>query len=191
MTHQNTKKYIHILPDIIKSYNLTQHRGLGGNHTPTEIHQLTNPEEIQLQFKEMYKIPSSSHKPLISTLPVGEYVHLSQIKPTFKKGYTIQNTLEIFKITRVDTTQTPTIYFLEDLQGEPIEGIFYREELIPTKPPEFYQINIIRTETVAGRKKYLVKWRGYPDKFNSWQWRAEGGGGGGGGQRGRWPQASS
>ena len=89
MTHQNTKKYIHILPDVIKSYNLTQRRGLGRDHTPTEIHQLTDPEEIQHQFKEMYKIPSSTHKPLISTLPVGEYVRLSQIKPTFKKGYTI------------------------------------------------------------------------------------------------------
>ena len=47
MTHQNTKKNIQILSDIIKSYNLTQHRGLSGNHTPTEyvklavtIHQL-------------------------------------------------------------------------------------------------------------------------------------------------------
>ena len=168
MTHQNTKKYIHILPDIIKSYNLTQHRGLGGNHTPTEIHQLTNPDEIQLQFKRMYKIPSSSHKPIISSLSVGEYVRLSQIKPTFKKGYTIQNTLEIFKIIRVDTTQSPTIYFLEDLQGEPIKGIFYREELIPTTPPEIYQIDIIRSKIVSGRKKFLVKWRGYPDKFNSW-----------------------
>ena len=115
----------------------------------------------------MYRIPSSTHKPLISTLPVSEYVRLSQIKPTFKKGYTIQNTLEIFKITHVDTTQSPTIYFLEDLRGEPIKDLFYREELIPTAPPEFYQIDIIRTTTVAGRKKYLVKWRGYPDRFNS------------------------
>ena len=64
MTHQNTKKYIHILPDVIKSYNLTQHCGLGGDHTPNEIHQLTDPEEIQLQFKDMYKIPSSTLKPL-------------------------------------------------------------------------------------------------------------------------------
>ena len=109
MTHQDTKKYIHILPDFIKSYNLTQHRGLGGNQT--------DPDEMQLQFKRMYKIPSSSHKPIISTLSVGKYVRLSQIKPTFKKGYTIQNTLEIFKIIRVDNTQPPTIYFLEDLEG--------------------------------------------------------------------------
>ena len=72
MMHQNTKKYIHILPDIIKSYNLTQHRGLGGGHSPTEIHQLTDPEANQHQFKKMYKILSSPHKPLISSLPVGE-----------------------------------------------------------------------------------------------------------------------
>ena len=157
MTHQNTKKYIHILPDIIKSYNLTQHRGLGGNHTPTEIHQLTNPDDIQLQFKTMYKIPSSSHKPIISTLSVSEYVRLSQMKPTFKKGYAIQNTLEIFKIIRVDTTQSPTIYFLEDLQGEPIKGIFYREELIPTTQPEIYQIDIIRSKIVSGRNLTLLK----------------------------------
>ena len=150
MMHQKTNKYIHILPDVIKSYNVTQHRG---DHTPTEIHQLTDPEEIQRQFKEMYKIPSSTHKPLISTLPVGEYIRLSQIKPTFKKGYTIQNMLEFFKIARIDTTQSPAIYFLEDLQGEPIKGIFYREELIPTTPSEFYQIDIIRTKTVAGKKR--------------------------------------
>ena len=156
------------MPDSIKSYNLTQHRVLGGNHTPTEIHQLTNPDEIQLQFKRMYKIPSSSHKPIISSLSVGEYVRLSQIKPIFKKGYTIQNALEIFKTIRVDTTQSPTIYFLEDLQGEPIKGIFYREGLIPTTPPEIYQIDIIRSKIVSGRKKFLVKWRGYLDKFNSW-----------------------
>ena len=167
MTHQNTKKYIHILPDIIKSYNLTQHHGLGGNHTPTEIHRLTEPDELQLKFKRMYKILSSSHKPIISTLSVSEYMHLSQIKPTFKKGYTIQNTLEILKILRVDNTQSPTIYFLEELEGEPIKGIFHRE-VIPTTPPKSYEIDIIRLKIVAGRKKYFVKWRGYPDKFNSW-----------------------
>ena len=168
MTHQNTKKYVNILSDVVNSYNLTHHRGLGGDHTPSEIHQLTDPNEIQVQFKRMYKMPRSSYKSVISNLPVGEYVRLSQVKPTFKKGYTIQNTLEIFRIVRIDTTQSPTIYFLEDLQGEPLKGAFYREELIPTTPPTTYEIDIIKSKIVSGRKKYLVKWRGYPDKFNSW-----------------------
>ena len=168
MTHQNTKKYIHILHEIVNSYNHTQHRGLGGKHTPTEIHRLTDPDEIQNQFKTMYKTPSSKHKPITSTLSIGEYVRLTQIKPTFKKGYTIQNTQKIFKVIRVDNTQSPTIYFIEDLQGEAIKGIFYSEELVPTSPPETYQIDIIKSKIVAGKKKYLVQWRGYPDKFNSW-----------------------
>ena len=119
-------------------------------------------------LKECIKYLHQTHKPITSALSVGEYVRLSQIKPTFKKGYTIQNTLEIFKVIRVDNTQSPTINFLEDLQGDPIKGIFYREELIPTTPPETYQIDIIRSKLVAGKKKYLGKWRGYPDKFNSW-----------------------
>ena len=110
MTHQNTKKYIRVLPDVINSYNLTQHRGLGGKHTPAEIHRLIDPDEIQDQFKRMYKTHSSKHKPITSTLSVGEYVRLSQIKPTFKKGYTIQNTLEIFKVIRVDNTITNHIF---------------------------------------------------------------------------------
>ena len=75
---------------------------------------------------------------------------------------------EIFKVIGVDNTQSPTIYFIEDLQGEAIKGIFYREELVPTSPPETYQIDIIKSKIVAGKKKYLVQWRGYPDKFNSW-----------------------
>ena len=168
MTHNNTKKYVNILQDIINGYNHTQHRGLGGNLTPYQVHHFTDPEDIQKQFTNMYKYSSSSHKPVISSLAVGEHVRLSQLKPTFKKGYTIQNTLEIFKINRVDKSQSPNTYYLEDLEGEPIKGVFYREELIPTSLPPIYHIDIIKTKTVSGRKKYLVKWRGYPDKFNSW-----------------------
>ena len=168
MTHQNTKKYVDVIPDVIHSYNNTQHRGLGGKHTPNEIHQLKDEHEIRKQFTKMYKKPTSSQKPVIPTLDIGQYVRLSEIKPTFKKGYTIQNTVEIFKIIRVDTSQTPTAYYIEDLEGEPIKGIFYREELIPVSIPQFYDIEIIKTKKIAGRKKFLVKWMGYPDKFNSW-----------------------
>ena len=103
-------------------------------------------KKIKQQFMTMYKVPSSSHKPFISTLPIGEYVRLNEIKPTFRKGYTIQKTLQIFKIIRVDTKQTPTIYYLEGLEDEPIKGVFYREELIRSSLPELYHIDIIKTK---------------------------------------------
>ena len=168
MTHQNTKKYVHILQDIIQSYNNSTHKGLGGDQTPNEIHQMKDGYNTRNQFLKMYKIGRQSRKRITSQLSIGEYVRVSNIKPTFQRGYKVQNSEEIFKIKSLDNTQTPTIYYLEDIEGEDIKGIFYREELIPVKIPEFFHIDIIKSKTVAGKKKYLVKWRGYPDKFNSW-----------------------
>ena len=168
MTHKNTKKYIHILQDITNSYNHTVHTSLCKKHTPIQVHQLTDQNQIQNLFNRMYKNATPISNPVISSPAVGEYTRIAQTKPSFQRGYTVQNTVEIFKISHIDTSQSPTVYRIEDLQGEPIKGIFYREELIPTSPPEFFNIDILRTKTVRGRKKYYVKWRGYPDKFNSW-----------------------
>ena len=170
MTHNNVRSYIDVLPSIIQSYNNTPHRGLGKDKTPSQIHNLTTNDEIREQFKIMYKSNPTPAKSFSSKLTIGQVVRIADEKRNwvFRKGYTIQNTLELFKIKRIDISQSPTVYYLEDLQGDPIKGVFYREELVPSKLPEFFRIDIIRSKTVAGRKKYLVKWRGYPDSFNSW-----------------------
>ena len=46
MTHQNTKKCIHILPDIIESYDNIPHQGLGASQTLNQIHNLNDPNII-------------------------------------------------------------------------------------------------------------------------------------------------
>ena len=170
MTHNNTRKYIDILPDIIDSYNHSTHSSLGNKQTPHQVHSITDPTAIQRQFKHMYKYTSPLNKNISSNLSVGQYVRISDENRNhvFRRGYTVQNTIEIFQISKVDTSQKPTAYYLNDLQGEEIKGIFYRDELTPTKLPEHFQITVIRKKTVSGRKKYLVRWLGYPDSFNSW-----------------------
>ena len=170
MSHQNTRKYIDILPDIIDSYNNSSHRSLGYEQTPLQVHSLTDPQSIEQQFSYMYKNAKPSKRKVSSHLTVGQYVRIADEKrnSVFRRGYTVQNTIEIFKIRKVDTSQNPTIYFLEDLNGEPITGVFYRGELTPTHLPEYFHIDVIQTKKVAGRKKYLVRWRGYPESFNSW-----------------------
>ena len=170
MSHYNTNKYIDILPDIIDSYNNSQHRSLGKQQTPTQIHNLSDPSEIKDQFHRMYKITYPSKNNTSSILSLGRTVRLADEKRNwiFRKGYTIQNTLEIFRIRKIDKKQFPIVYHLEDLQGDPVKGIFYKEELVPAKLPEYYPIHIIKKKTIAGRKKYLVRWVGYPPTFNSW-----------------------
>ena len=118
----------------------------------------------------MYKKSQPTSTKSSSNLSIGQYVRISDEhrNSKFRRGYTVQNTIEIFKIHRIDTSQNPTVYYLHDLNGEPITGIFYRDELTPTHLPELFHIDILKSKTVNGQKKYFVRWRGYPDSFNSW-----------------------
>ena len=53
---------------------------------------------------------------------------------------------------------------ISDLNGEPITGSFYENELRNTSQEKF------RIEKVLKRKgnKLYVKWKGYDNSFNSW-----------------------
>jgi hypothetical protein len=77
---------------------------------------------------------------------------------------------EIFTI--VDRYPTyPLTYGLADLTGEHIRGKFYEQEIqIVTKTDDdVYEVEkVLKTRKRSGKVEYFVKWRGYPDKFNSW-----------------------
>ena len=53
-----------------------------------------------------------------------------------------------------------------DSVGEEIEGSFYEQELQKAKQQTFRIEKVLRRENK--KKMALVKWSGYPDKFNSW-----------------------
>ena len=59
---------------------------------------------------------------------VGDTVRVSRYKSTFGKGYKANFTEEIFKVKGV-LRGDPTVYELEDHEGEPIIRKFYEEEL--------------------------------------------------------------
>ena len=170
LTDRSTMRYIDVLPKLVDSYNNSPHRGLGEGQTPKQVHNITNSEEIKAQFDRMYKRDIQTTGRIISPLAVGETVRISDNKRNiaFRKGFTVQNTYEIFRIKKVDRSYHPTVYYLEDLQGENIEGLFYREEIIPCTLPVFYDIEIIKSKVSKGKKYFFVRWKGYPDQFNSW-----------------------
>ena len=65
----------------------------------------------------------------------------------------------------------PNVYKIRDLEGERVEGIFYESELqkVLNEDNVFKVESIIKTRTRNKQKEVLVKWFGYPDKFNSWE----------------------
>ena len=103
---------------------------------------------------------------------VGDLVRISSAKNLFEKTYEGAYTEELFKIIRVSRSRPPIAYFLQDLAGEEIDGIFYEQELSRVQKDlekeSFIIKKIIRSEGKGRNKLYLVSWMGYPEKFNSW-----------------------
>ena len=63
---------------------------------------------------------------------------------------------------RLDTD--PVVYEIEDLADEDVHGTFYKEQLQKTRQ-EIYRVDRVLRKR---GNEVLVKWSGYPDKFNSW-----------------------
>jgi len=65
----------------------------------------------------------------------------------------------------------PVTYELKDLAGEPIKGKFYEVEVqkvLKADDEHFVVDRILKTKRSNGKIQYLVSWKGYPSKFNSW-----------------------
>ena len=156
-TDKNTNIYIDILPDLVNDYNNTRHSSI--KMTPVKASKKENELTV---WRNLYPEHLEIHD-VNPKFSVGDKVRISKKKKTFGKGYTTRWTEEIFTIVEVKRTKPPT-YKIADLNGEEIKGTFYEPE------PQKTSQEIFRIEKVIkrGKKKSLVKWKGYSDDFNSW-----------------------
>ena len=83
---------------------------------------------------------------------IGDHVRISKQKNIFAKGYTPNQSEEVFVIKEVKNT-VPWTYVISDLNGEEIIGTFYEKEL-----------------QKANQKRFTIenKWKGFDNSFNSW-----------------------
>ena len=159
-TKNNTRTYSENIQDFVHSYNNTVHSAHG--FRPSEV----TPEIQEKVWLKLYNKPVSSKSPQFE---IGDHVRVSKSRKTFDKGYLPRWSTELFIVKKVKNT-IPVTYEIADLGDEVIAGVFYDQELIKAKPPEFYEIDKIldKKSTKKGGVQYLVKWKGYPNKFNSW-----------------------
>lgn len=164
-THKNTYRYIDILPNLAYSYNHSEHRSI--KMRPCEV----NSSNIMTVWRNLYY---NKKTPTISLLPkfrVGDFVRITKYKHIFQKGYETNWSDEIFVISSIINRSPWVVYTLKDLKNESITGTFYEKELqkVDYTPTLTYKIDkIVRSRYSGRRKEVLVKWRGYPEKFNSW-----------------------
>ena len=170
MAQKQTEKYIDILPHVVDSYNRTWHSGI-----KSEPINVTKKNEKKLWWQMYWPDRKRVKKEGVRkknkfAYKVGDKVRISQTRTSFQREYDNKWTYEIFKISRRYIRQDQPIYILTDWFGERIKGTFYQKELqkvdINQKPWKIeYTID---TDGVGRNTKYLVKWLGWPEKFNSW-----------------------
>jgi hypothetical protein len=163
-TSKETRKWTDIVQNMVDDYNNTYHRTI--KMSPVEASRHENSLTVWKNIYGAYlteKYGTPKYK-------VGQTVRISKYKSVFDKGYLPNFTEEFFKIKEVKIGR-PTVYLLEDLKGDSVQGIFYEEELSAYNETEetAYKVEkILGRKTVKGKKFVLVKYKGWPDKFNEW-----------------------
>ncbi len=101
---------------------------------------------------------------------VGDQVRISKTRRTFKKGYLASWMEEVFTIPK-RILHRPPVYKIADYEGKELEGTFYEQELqkVNKIDDDYYTVEKIFKSCMRNkRKKYFVKFLGYPEKFSSW-----------------------
>lgn len=160
-TENDTRKWINVLPVLIKTYNETIHRTI--KMTPIEASKKENEDEVLLNINDVKPIKKT--KPKFST---NDYVRLSVKKNTFEKGYTPNWTHEVFKIVEVLETK-PNTYKIVEYDGTEVEGSFYEQELQKTNAKDVFKLDAVLKKRTRNKKvEHLVHWYGWPKKYDEW-----------------------
>lgn len=177
-SYKNTKRYVDVIEKIVRGYNNTVHSGT--KMKPSEVNFFNaikaRKNLIKRSLSQTVNKNKSSKRAYASSAKYkpGNYVRISRTKNTFEPGYEKNYSEEVFVIDRVSHRQGLCTYVLTDLNGEEIDGFFYPQELsIVAKKrmqidQEFKIERIVASKGKGSNKQHLVKWVGYPEKFNSW-----------------------
>ena len=158
-TLNNNAIWIKDLNKLVKEYNNSYHRSI--KLSPLNASKKSNENIVRKNYN--FEITNKKSK-----FSIDDKVRVSLLKNTFEKGYTSNWSEQIYIIYDIKSSNVHYYYYyLKDLNGNKIDGMFYQEELLKTnmKDNDLYVIEKIIKKI---RNRYLVKWKGYDNSFNSY-----------------------
>jgi transposase InsO family protein len=202
-SNPSNNRYLDVLQDLVDSYNDTVHSSIkmkpsevNGQNEATALWNLYHeywvdekdcekrddagncidrPSEgnPKFQYKGTRDHTNVRNKNVRNLLKIGDTVRLAGKKHPFNKSYKGLWTEELFSISKIHKRHPYFVYEVQEADGDPLDGMFYREELQKVKPPkasDYWQVEKIirKRKKKNGETEYLVKWFGYAEKYNSW-----------------------
>jgi transposase InsO family protein len=166
-TAKNTYRYLDVIQSLTDGYNNTYHRSIKMKPASVRKHHQTIIRQRlygKLKLGRNYRREhNKSYKYMI-----GDLVRITKHRSSFARGYLPNWTEEIFIIFNRKKFKEP-FYYLRDFSGEDVAGGFYEKELQLVYDNEEYRVEkVLRRKRVNGKQLYLVQWKGWPTKFNSW-----------------------
>ena len=154
----NNTIWYNILPKLIKIYNYRYHGTI--KMKPMQVNK-NNEKYIK---ENIYACNKTNKNPKFK---INDLVRISLKRRDFfdKPSSNIKWSEELFKVHSINKSNVIT-YKIKDLNDEIIDGIFYEKELQKSKNTS--QVYIIEKIIRKNKNKYLVKWRGYSNDFNSY-----------------------
>ena len=170
MTHKQTHRWIDILPKVTESYNQTYHRSI--KRSPQSVKPT---DSVELWKRQYDTIPmSNSNRRHVSAVAkfkykVGDLVRVSFLRRPFQREYDERWSRELFVVNQRFMSDNIPQYFLKDYAGELVSGTFYSNQLKKAHEQTNYLVEkVLRRRTRRGQKELLVRWRGWPAKYDSW-----------------------
>ena len=154
----NNTVWYNILPKLLKIYNSRYHSTI--KMKPIEVNK-SNEKYIK---ENIYTYDKTCKFPKFK---INDLVRISLKRRDIfdKPSAIIKWSEELFKIHSINKSNVIT-YKIKDLNNNIIEGNFYEKELQKTKNNS--EIYIIEKIIRKNKDKYLVKWKGYSNDFNSY-----------------------
>ena len=167
-----TKRYIDVLDDLVEGYNNSYHSSIKCAPSSVNKH---NQYKVWVDQYIPENTPADSEyiqKRKKAKFPIDTMVRISNLRTPFSRGFGQTFSEELFIIKDV-FPGIPITYRLKDLNGEEVLGLFYEPELVTVRGKDnksTYSVEkILKERTRNGKKEVLIKWKGYSEKFNSWE----------------------
>lgn len=165
MTYQNTKRYLEVLPDIVRAYNNTVHHTI--KKKPIDVN-----TENENEVKETLYGHLRDSTPRRPKFNIGDLVRQVKKLKALEKGTNQTTTDEVFEVVRIDPFHPPEyLYQLKDMAGDYIRGLFHAKELVLVQPSEnplerYQREGTIRVKPTKRQTQKFRTYKGWPRKFD-------------------------